>query len=248
MISSASLAKLMISIIIPTKNEEAYLAKTLQSLQRVPDCEVIVSDGNSTDATLAIARQFADRVEVYQGVERQTIAGGRNLGARHAQGEFLVFLDADVDVPEPDRFFQRVVERFRQDDHLIGLTVALRVQPDLANWMDKVVFGTARYVFVCLNNFLGIGACQGEFQMIRTEAFRKLGGYREDLVSAEDHDMFYRLSQLGKTHMQPDLCVFHTGRRAHKIGWPKLLWEWAVACFGYVFMNRSIRKEWDVVR
>ena len=238
----------MISIIIPTKNEEAYLAKTLKSLQRMPDCEVVVSDGNSSDATIAIARQYADHVVVYQGDARQTIAGGRNLGARHARGEFLVFMDADVEVPDPERFFHGLMELFRQDDRLMGLTVALKVQPDLANWMDKLVFGTARYVFVCFNNLLGICACQGEFQMIRAEAFWKLGGYREDLVSAEDHDMFYRLSLLGKTRMRPDLHVLHTGRRAHKIGWPRLLWEWAVACFGYVFMNRSIRKEWDVVR
>lgn len=237
-----------ISIIIPTKNEELYLGATLQRLRQYADCELIVSDGNSTDGTLDIARRYTPHIVAHLGDERQTIAAGRNAGARMAQGEFLVFLDADVDIPDPQAFFGRAIEQFRNDPQLVGLSVALRVQPDRATWMDRFVYWTAKHLFTLLNNVLGIGAAQGEFQMIRSIAFRVCGGYREDLVSAEDHDMFYRLSRHGRTRMQSDLVVLHTGRRAHKIGWLKLLWEWAIACVGYVFLNRSIRKEWTVVR
>jgi glycosyltransferase involved in cell wall biosynthesis len=238
----------MISVIIPTKNEERYLASTLAGLKAYAGCETIVSDGRSTDATLDIARRDADRVVVHVGNERQTIAAGRNLGAAQASGEFLVFIDADVEIPDPANFFARALAAFERDPQLVAMAVALRVRPDLATWMDRIVFVSAGWLMALFNNWLHIGAAQGEFQMIRTDAFRHVGGYREDLVSCEDHDLFHRLSQIGRTRMELGLVVFHTGRRAHKVGWPKLLWQWAVDCAAYVFINRSVRKEWEVVR
>lgn len=238
----------MISIVIPTKNEERYLASTLAALKSYADCEIIVSDGRSTDDTVEIARRYADRVVVATGSERQTIAAGRNLGAAQAQGEFLVFLDADVEIPDPPAFFERALALFERDPQLVATAVALRVRSESASWMDQIVFVSAGWLMALFNNLLGIGAAQGEFQMIRADAFRRVGGYRADLVAAEDHDLFHRLSHLGRTRMELGLVVYHTGRRAHKIGWPKLLWQWAVDCAAYVFINRSVRKEWEVVR
>jgi glycosyltransferase involved in cell wall biosynthesis len=238
----------MISIIIPTKNEEHYLAATLAGLRSYVDCELIVSDGRSTDGTLEIARRDADCVVVHAGPERQTIGAGRNLGAARARGDFLVFLDADVSVPDPADFFPQLLAMFERDPQLVALAVEQRVRPELATRMDRLVFSAAGRLLALFNNVCGIGAAQGEFQMVRAETFRFVQGYREDLVAAEDHDLFYRLSRFGRTRMELGRIVYHSGRRARKIGWPKLLWQWTVACTAYVLMNRSVQKEWEVIR
>jgi len=62
------------------------------------------------------------------------------------------------------------------------------------------------------------GELLGEFQMIRREAFTRLGRLREDLVTIEDADRFSRLSKIGKTMIDPELMVLHSDRRAHQVG------------------------------
>src|SRR4051812_47233932 len=96
-----------LSIIIPTLNEEKILEKTLLHLRELHDIpyEIIVSDGKSKDKTIEIANKYADKVVVYEGEKRQTIGMGRNLGASVAQGDFFVFLDADMYVPDINDFF-----------------------------------------------------------------------------------------------------------------------------------------------
>ncbi len=76
----------MISIIIPTLKEEKIIGQTVGqfAVLELPH-EVIVSDGGSTDSTQAIAEKKGARVIVYHGSERQTIAAGKNLGAREAK-------------------------------------------------------------------------------------------------------------------------------------------------------------------
>ncbi len=104
----------MISIIIPTKNEESVIEKTLTSLKNnlsLPH-EIIVTDGASTDKTVEIAKKYADKVVEHAGPERQTIAAGRNAGAAVAAGDFLAFMDADCSVTHSGEFFATALEDF----------------------------------------------------------------------------------------------------------------------------------------
>jgi rSAM/selenodomain-associated transferase 2 len=83
---------MLISIIIPTLNEESNLAVTLRLLSSRSDVELIVVDGGSHDRTVEIARQFTPYVFLsHRGRARQM-----NEGARHATGDILLFLHADV--------------------------------------------------------------------------------------------------------------------------------------------------------
>ena len=85
-----------ISIIIPTLNEEEVLGRTLTRLQDKKNCEVIVVDGGSSDATLALAQKAGCRtISSPKGRGRQM-----NLGAAEAKGEVLLFLHADTLLPE----------------------------------------------------------------------------------------------------------------------------------------------------
>jgi glycosyltransferase involved in cell wall biosynthesis len=92
----------VISFIVPAYNEEHLLGATLAALHAAAGAagepyEVIVADDGSTDATALVARQH--RALVVSAVHRQ-IAATRNAGARVAQGEWLVFVDADTLVNE----------------------------------------------------------------------------------------------------------------------------------------------------
>lgn len=86
-----------ISVIVPTLNEAAHLATTLSSIVLTTGDELIVVDGGSRDATLAVARQFTSHVlQSPPGRARQM-----NCGAQHAQGDILLFVHADTLLP-PD--------------------------------------------------------------------------------------------------------------------------------------------------
>jgi GT2 family glycosyltransferase len=84
--------------------------------------------------------------------------------------------------------------------------------------------------------------------MIRQEAFTRLGGFRADLVNIEDADMFRRLSRIGKTMIDPELTVLHTGHRAHQVGWPRLIVMWLVNSFFVSVYNQSFTAEWKAIR
>ena len=239
----------MISIIIPTLNEEKIIEKTLKSLKKFQgEYEIIVSDGKSTDRTIEIAKQYADKIIVHEGENRQTIAMGRNLGAAAAKGEYLLFLDADISIPDIDNFFKKALETFNSDPKIVGFTVKLKVIPEMATFWDNFFYNLFNNLFYFLNNFLHIGVSYGEFQMVRADTFKMLDGYNEKLAVAEDNEFFKRLAKAGKTNFDNNLVVFQTGRRAHKIGWPRLLMSWWINQLSVSLFKRSYSKEWKVIR
>jgi glycosyltransferase involved in cell wall biosynthesis len=241
----------MISIIIPTLNEEKVIGETLSRLQSeltLPR-EIIVSDGRSRDKTIEIAKNFTDTVLVHAGAGRQTIGQGRNAGAKISRGEFLVFIDADCMIPDPDRFFSSALSRFQEEGELVALTAYLRVFPETETIGDKVVSWTRNFGVRVSNNFFKKGDCAGgEFQMIRKEAFFKIGGYREDLVTCEDRDLFRRLARVGRTMSDPNLTVFHSARRAHILGWPYLIGLFFINTIFFRLRGRCFSKDWEPVR
>ncbi len=239
----------MISIIVPTLNEEKYIAATLESLKSLSlPHEIIVSDGGSTDKTLEIARKYTDKIVPAEGEGYRTISKNRNAGARKSQGEFLVFVDSAVTIPNVNAFFARALADFEKMPELLGLSGFIKVEPSVATFMDKIVHQIMTMNFIILNNALHRGAAAGKFQMIRREAFFRLGGFREDLPTAEDLDMFARLSKIGRTYIDRQLVVYHPGRRAHAIGWPRLLWRWTLDATSFIFTSKSYSKDWKQIK
>jgi glycosyltransferase involved in cell wall biosynthesis len=240
----------MISIIIPTLNEEKVIGKTISSLQRLHgyDFEIIVSDGKSKDKTVEIAKSLGAQVVIYEGITRQTIGAGRNLGTSLASGEFFVFLDADVTIPDIDNFFKKTLNLFEKNKKIMALVVRQEVSPEVETFADKFFFTIVNYVYFMLNNILHFGGAGGEFQMIRASAFKDLGGFNEQLAAGEDNDMFQRLAKRGRTRMLLSLKVIHMGRRAHKTGWPKLLFTWVTNWLSALLFNNSVSKVWEEIR
>lgn len=242
----------MISFIIPTLNEEKVIEKLLNNLREIKTFkyEIIVSDGSSTDKTVELSKKIADKVVTHnQAKGRQTIGQGRNAGAKEAKGEFIVFLDADVYLFNPDEFFERALSNFNKNPKLVGLGGWLRVFKEMETWGDRIGYNIfSNWTFYFNNNILKTGGNCGEFGMIKKSAFDAIGGYSKVLVAGEDFDLFFRLAKYGEVLTDSKLLVYHTGRRPHKIGWPKLLWIWNKEFWYVKFFHKSSVKEWKVIR
>lgn len=240
----------MISIIIPTLNEEKVIGRTLRNLKSrltIPH-EIIVTDGKSTDKTVEIARGIADKVVEYTGTTRQTIAQGRNDGAKSAQGEYIAFMDADCSFHDPDIFFGSLVKHFESNPDIVAAVTAIRVEKQFETLADWLVYTIFNFVLWFNNNILNKGQAAGEFQFIRASAFNKVGGFNESLVAAEDFDLFDRLAKVGRIRFEYSLTVYHSGRRAHKIGWIKLLKQWNKNYLSVKKHGKAHSEEWTVIR
>lgn len=239
----------MISFIIPTLNEEKTIEKILSCiLSYTGDKEIILSDGKSKDKTLEIAKRYASKMAIHNKPHRQTISEARNDGAKLASGDCLVFLDADTYIERPDEFFAKLLALFAKHTDMVGATVSIRVLKEFETLGDMIVFTSLGYYNYILNNVIGSAGAAGEFQMIRRATFEKVGGFDERIVASEDYELFRRLHRFGKTRFVSKLTIYHTGRRAHAIGWPKLLCTWIMNDLSVRFTKRSATKEWTEVR
>lgn len=155
----------MISIIIPTLNEEKAIAQTLtHTLQLSGRCEIIVADGGSTDKTIQIAHQF-DTVTVVHGPRGR--AKQMNTGAVHARGEWLLFLHADTYLPATALIQIRSFE----NDHRIQAGGFLQQfsgndwRLKLISYLDNRRCRKSRIIF------------GDQALFIRTKLFTELGGF-----------------------------------------------------------------------
>src|SRR5262249_14509489 len=97
----------------------ATLDETLRSLRRLdyPDYEVILVDDGSTDDSLAIAERHRDTVRllIHERHENRGLSASRNLGAEHATGEIVAYIDSDA-FADPD-WLRHLVATMRSGSH-----------------------------------------------------------------------------------------------------------------------------------
>lgn len=239
----------MLSIIIPTFNEEQAIEKTLKGIKAFTSVpyELIVSDSGSTDRTVAIAKEYADHVVQYTDTPRNA-GRGRNEGANVAKGDFLAFIDADVTLVEIDNFFVEALKEFQQDSTLVAIGARVKTQPEVETWGDRISHKIINFNCFVVNNIFRAAAISGEFQMMRTEAFKKVGGYNEKLNITEDNDLYARLRKLGRIRLVRRLWVMHPSRRAHAVGWLQLWWELSINWVSVTFLGRTWHDSWRHIR
>jgi glycosyltransferase involved in cell wall biosynthesis len=187
-----------VSVVVPAFNEEALLAGSLaairQAMDAFEDVELIVCDNNSTDRTAEIARSAGAKV-VFEPVNQ--IARARNAGAAAASGDWLLFVDADS---YPSRhLFEDVLEQINSGYCLAGgATVALESA-------DR----TVRLWFAAWN-FISRRArwAAGSFIFCEAAAFRRLGGFSQDLYAGEEIDLFMRLKRLAREQRR-EIVILH---------------------------------------
>ena len=244
----------LISIVVPTLQEEKLLEQTLAVFDRAwrvrIGAELIVSDGGSTDATISIAEAHADVVTVHDGRTRQTIAGGRNAGARLANGDVIVFINGDTVPADLDRFTSCVVA-FAQRQGRYARASALACPVRFRRGEERlpdILFHQFYNSYVHLLSVLRIGAGRGECQVVRRDVFERVGGYRAELVAGEDFDLFARIGVRARVRFAPELLVLESPRRFRKFGYFRVLFAWTINALSVLIRGRSSSDEWEPVR
>ncbi|MBS3055204.1 MAG: glycosyltransferase [Candidatus Aenigmarchaeota archaeon] len=219
--------KPFISVIIPTLNEEKYIERTLKSLKNQDfnkKFEIIVSDSRSKDKTVKIARKYADRVVV---IDKRTVGAGRNAGAKAANGEVLIFLDADT-IPMYN-FINKFDETFK-DKKVVATTCP--ILPD--SYTNIELIGTWLLNMFLLKTSIKLGkpVFPGICFACRKDAFNKAGGYDETMKLVEDIEFSSRLRKIkGKYKFIQETFVISSTRRHKKWGPLKIINAWP---FGYI--------------
>ena len=180
-----------LTIIIPAFNEEAYLQSTLDSIQTAMahlrpcvNIDMIVVDNNSDDETAAIARERGAKIvhEPMQGVAR-----ARNTGTRHAKGDVLVFVDADVIVP-PNLL--DAIHAAMSDPTCVGGAVDVDYRP------RRISMRLYLQAWRLLGRLTGMA--QGATQFCRKCVFEQVGGYDEEAWIGEDVHFYWGLKKFAK--------------------------------------------------
>ncbi len=200
----------MLSIIIPTLNEEDHLGELLESIhkQDFDNYEIIVADAGSKDKTLEIAKKHNCRI-----TRGGLPAKGRNEGAKIAKGSLILFLDADTILPE--MVFAKVLREFKKRKLEIATFFLV---PSGRKMMSKEVIGfTFLYnipIFL-MEKFLPHAAMG---IMIKKKLFEKLNGFNEKITLAEDHDLARRAKKFGKFGILKSTKLYVSDRRFKKDG------------------------------
>lgn len=204
-----------VSVIIPAYNQSEHLGDCLAAILTAGElgCEIIVVDDGSTDDTAAIAR--AKGVHVVASLTNRGPAAARNLGARHARGALLVFVDADV-VLAADAlsrlietlcrapFLDAVFGSYDSEPHAVGTISAYR---NLLHHFTHQTAASEASTF-----WAGCGA-------VRRDAFETVGGFDEGawLRYVEDIELGYRLRRAG-CRIRNDNAILATHRKRWRLG------------------------------
>jgi glycosyltransferase involved in cell wall biosynthesis len=230
-----------VSVIIPTLQEEAYIAKILSNLQKLTTpIEVIVVDGGSSDKTVEIAKRFASKV---YSIRKRGISRGRNYGAKHANGDILVFLDTDVDFPLD---FVEKTQRVFEDATVVGATCNIMPSQGQSS-LDATLFFHLYNKLIEL--FTRIKAySRGEFLAVRKAAFLRVKGFDENMPCLEDHDLANRLSKLGRFVFISDLTVHESLRRFQKLGFWRVVGTWLMDYIFFTVRGKPVSGIWQPAR
>lgn len=218
-----------ISIIILTYNSSRYIDSLLSGILekykkplKEKEMEIIIADNASQDQTLQIAKKYKD-VKVLENGENVGFASGNNIAAKHAKGEFIIFMNPDVELKHGDLF--DLIKEFEQEK--VGI-----VGGKIENYSGKreLSCGRTYTAFNILLLALGleekmgvrfapnkqreVDFVSGAFFLIRRNLFEKLHGFDQNyFMYIEDADLCYRVKKVGyKVVFSPATTIWHMGQ------------------------------------
>ena len=213
----------MISVVIPTYNEEKNIERCLKAFeeQTIPrqDFEIIVVDGQSRDRTVEIAEKYADRViqQISKGV-----GGARNDGARIADGDIIVTTDADC-IPYAE--WLEVAKKHFENEEVVAVTGFLDPfdyagMRNYETYLYELLFGISNQI-LNLFSVMGYYHLCGANSAFHRDTFLEIGGY-QDLPYSDDIEIYKRLKPKGKMVLEKNMKVNYSVRRIRKMS----LWKY----------------------
>lgn len=197
-----------VSVVIPAYNEATYIDRLLGALsfQDFKNFEVVVSDADSKDGIDKVIDSFKDRLNIrLVSSPPKGPAAGRNLGARLARGEWLLFLDADDDITDT-HFISAIVAGAEKNNWHTASAKIQAIKPSLA---EK--FGTwLNYRYIKLLAHTKHPVAPGWCILTKRQLFESLNGFNEKVHFGEDYDYVSRAGNKGfgfveSTHYLIDL-------------------------------------------
>jgi glycosyltransferase involved in cell wall biosynthesis len=184
-----------ISIVIPTYNREDFLEATVQSVldQTYSNFEVVLVDDGSSDRTVLIGQHLADQHAQVVFHERDKAEKGasvcRNIGANKATGDYLLFLDSD-DLLADFCLQQRAEQIQKQPDLEILIFPMLLFQKE---WNDMMILSNIPTEEDALDRYIKRdNVWLMSSPVWKREAFLKMGGFDEKLLSYQDNELNVR--------------------------------------------------------
>jgi glycosyltransferase involved in cell wall biosynthesis len=190
----------LVSIVTPSFNQARFLPATLESVlnQSYPNIEYIVIDGGSTDGSVAVIEDYADRLAYWVTEPDKGQTEAINKGFARARGEILAWLNSD-DTYEPNAVAQ-AVEKFQQT-------------PDIG-----MVYGEANFIDEYGQKIGRFPAAQTDYERLRrgyvhipqqaafwrADLWRQVGPLDESLYFAMDYDLWLRLAKISWIKYYPN--------------------------------------------
>jgi len=183
---------MLVSVIIPCYNVQDYIEECLESVykQTYLDIEIICVDNNSTDRTYSILEkhELAGKIKLYKEIKKGALAA-RNLGLKHAKGEWIQFLDAD-DLLLPNKISNQIglIKANRQTGIVAGASQKLNI-----NKNSKIIYPLRDKFLGLLKTNLG-NTCANLFHRL---SLLDVAGWNEKIESSQEYDLMFRLVKNG---------------------------------------------------
>lgn len=206
-----------ISVVMPVFNAERYLSKAIASVlsQTYADFELLIIDDGSSDGSKAIIEHFAMVDLRVRAISRENrgISYSRNEGLAMANGAYIAWMDAD-DISLPGRLEAQLEYLEKHPDAVaVGCGVQL-IDPDddvLCEWNAPKSHAEIDAFHISGRG----GGIIFPSSMMRKSSVISVGGFRDDIVAAEDLDLFLRLAEIGELeNMVPVHFLYRQHRKS----------------------------------
>jgi len=204
------------SLVIPALNEERYLPILLSDLknQTFTDFEVIIVDGKSDDKTVQKSQKFNSYFPLkIISSSKRNVSFQRNLGAKEAKSDWIVFMDADNRLPK--YFLQGIKYRIEKSDPDFFTTY---IRPDSTHQLDKGVARIVNLYFEAQKNTQKPSAMESLFGCKKT-AFNKIRGFNPNIKWGEGTDLLFKAKKKHfKFYVYKDPIYTYSFRRLRSQG------------------------------
>lgn len=200
----------LLTIVIPSKNEEKYIGATLKLLcgQHIGRTEVIVADANSSDNTRRIVNEFSDRLNI-RIINGGLPSVGRNAGAKLATTRYVLFLDSDCQIRDRGIIQACLYQMENKDLDLLSIKISADdIGAKVLYWMNNIVVFLSRF-----DKPFAVGT----FMMVRKEVFDAIGGFDPEAIHCEDYVLSKQFDR--RRFFIMNRVVYADNRRFKKTGY-----------------------------